>query len=46
MLIYKQWLELIDLAKLIRFEFFIDMKSIIIVGFKDYNSFGVAGVDL
>lgn len=39
MLIYKQWLELIDLDKLTRFEFFIDMKLIIIVGFIGYNDF-------
>jgi hypothetical protein len=33
MLTYKQWLELIDLDKLTRFAFFIDMKSMIFVGY-------------
>lgn len=46
MLIYKLWPELIDLDRLTRFEFFVDVNLIVIVGLKCPNGSGIIGVDL
>lgn len=49
MLIYKLWLELIDLDKLTRFEIFhcyVIVALITIVDSECYNGFGIVGVNL